>query len=101
MGQKYLVLKPIRYKNPKSELYRQVVRRGEILEFPHLSDNDLQLLIMVRVLVEATKADEKTLLQAKSAALAERKATQEQKAQSLADQKASAMAKMIQQIGEE
>lgn len=100
MAQKYLVLKPIRYKNEKSKLYRQVIQRGEILEFPHLSGNDLQLLVTIRVLIKASKNDEKRLLDAKSKAQAERQAIEEQKAQSLASQKASAMAKMIEKIGD-
>lgn len=100
MAQKYLVLKPIRYKNPKSALYRQVVDRGEVLEFPHLSENDLKLLLKVRVLVQASAEDEKALKQARAAKIKEQKAKEQNAADALANQKASAMAKMIKEIGE-
>lgn len=102
MGQKYVVLKPIVYKNPNSKLYRQVIKPGDfqLLEFPHLSDNDIKLLIVIRVIAKASKADEKTLLEAKRAALDEQQNRENQAAEKLASDKANAMAKMIEQIGE-
>ena len=103
MGQKYIVLKPIVYKNPKSKLYRQVIQPGDfqLVEFPHLSDNDIKLLVKVRVIAKASKNDEKTLLEAKQAILDNQQELENQAAQKLADAKANAMAKMIEKMENE
>jgi hypothetical protein len=102
MGQKYIVLKPIVYKNPKSKLYRTVIQPGDfqLLEFPHLSENDLKLLVRIRVLAKASKNDEKRLLEAKRAVQAQQQEKENQQAQQLADDKAKAMAKMIEKLGD-
>lgn len=46
-GQQFRVLKPILYKNPNSKLCRTVVMPGDVssLDFPHLPDEDIELLL--------------------------------------------------------
>lgn len=99
--QKFLVLRPIRYKNPDSPLYRKRIAAGEaIVDFPHLTDQEIKLLIKVKRIAPATASDLAILKKAQQDAEKAERKLEEKKAQSLADQKASAMAKMIQKLGE-
>ena len=48
----FVLLQPIVYKNPDHELFRQTVRPGDVetLSFPHLPDEDIQLLQAMKVI---------------------------------------------------
>ena len=57
----HVILRPIKYKNPDSPLYRKTVkpRDGQILPFPHLSDAEILLLRKKRIIAPATTQDKK------------------------------------------
>lgn len=57
MKKKATVLKSIVYKNPKSKRFNELVRPSdEVLDFPHLTDEQFARLCKMRVLKEATSA---------------------------------------------
>ena len=100
--QKFWVMKPIKYKNPDSDLYLQRItpEDGLALTFPHLPDADIMLLQKKRIIAPVKAADLKELKDAIKAKEAEQAAEEKATAASWEAQKKSAYAKTLANVKE-
>jgi hypothetical protein len=66
--QQFMVLRPIRYKKPGPD-YRKLILPGDkrLVDFPHLPDEDIQLLVKLRIIAPATEKDVKDIEAAEKA----------------------------------
>lgn len=97
--QKYIVLKPIRYKHPGNH-YRELItpEDDQLIELDHLEDEDIQLLIKTRIVAPATAEDIKEIDAAKKAAQADAGKAEKDEADQLAAAKKQALSKMHERI---